>query len=107
MVADKPTTVKAASAIFVLYGIFTVLVMLSEMGKVGVSPLYILYTLFGIALMVAGYGLWKMLKWGMYIGVVMGIALLVAGAYYLPEGALDIVAGLVLLVLIYVSRESF
>jgi len=107
--AEKPTTVKVASTIFVAYGILTVLAMLSEC-VVNASLQNILLTLFGIPLIVAGYGLWKMLKWGMYLGMVMGVALIISGAYFLsvhPETIIDIILGLVLLILICVSRDSF
>jgi len=108
--ADKPITVKVAGGICVAYGIITVLVMLSEMSVVGASPLNILLAFLGIVLVAAGYGLWKMLKWGMYLGAAMGIVLIIAGAYLLPvypETIIDIIIGLVLLILICVSRDSF
>jgi len=107
--AEKPTTVKVASVICVAYGIITVLVMLSEC-VVDAGLQNILLTLLGIPLIVAGYGLWKMLKWGMYLGMVMGVMLIITGVYFLPvypETIIDIVLGLVLLALIYVSRDSF
>jgi len=104
--AEKPIPVKVASVIFIVYGILTVLIMLSE-SIVDASLQNILFTLFGIPLIIAGYGLWKMLRWGMYLGVFMSIALIVSGVYFLPEAIIDIVLGLMLLALIYVSRDSF
>jgi len=44
------------------------------------------------------------------LGMVMGIALIIASAYLLPahpETIIDIILGLVLLILICVSRDSF
>ncbi len=104
---EKPASVIVASPLFILYGAFTVLMILLEFARRGTGSIYIVSVLLSIAMIVAGYGLWNMLKWGMYLGVALGLALLVSGLYYLPGGAMDVFVGLMLLALIYDSRESF
>jgi len=106
---DGPETSTAilTGGFSILYGIYIGTLAINIISRDGARIVDLIFLYVGAALVIAGYGIGKTQAWGFYLGGISGVALLLVGVYFLPSGIVNILMGLLLLSLIYSSRDEF
>ncbi len=103
----ETSTAILAGGFSILYGIYIGTLAINIISRDGARIVDLIFLYVGAGLVIAGYGLGKTQAWGFYLGGVSGVALLIMGVYFLPSGIVNIIMGLLLLSLIYNSRDEF
>jgi len=110
---NRKTSLKIASILFFLFGIFELLGLLMLLVPTKFMPTNfetqsvfwaLISGIFGISRIIAGYAIWSNKKWGMVFGLLLCLATMVIAPTIVPFGVVDLILTVVISVSLLYAR---